>query len=709
MSGAIATAYVKLIPTFDKNLKTSIAGELGGVDGKSAGSKVGKLFSKGVESGTNGLKNALTSRFSAMSVAVGNIAARAVTGAFSAIGNSIDSAIKRVDTINNFPRIMEGMGIAAEASQASIKRLSEGIDGLPTALDDAVSGVQRFTAKNGDIERSTDYFLAVNNAIASGGASMEIQSSALEQLSQSYSKGKMDMMEWRSLQQAMPAQLNQIAKAMGTTADELGEGLRNGNISMDEFMDKIVELNEEGVDGLDSFAGQARKATAGIGTAMTNVQNRINKAVAGIIDAIGQENISGAINAFSAQFGKIGSIIGGTDSEGNVVGFVAGLKSGLEHAFDGWEPKFNIDWGELFENATEAAEKLGELLSGPLSELLKLSDSALATTSSALSSIGGKLSSVFGPFVEKIAPGLESISDGFSKFLAPIVDFIEGHGPAFDGMMERIYGHIDDMAPTLDSLAGHFNDLCTRLEPIGGPLGEAAAEVIGNLLSAIVGLGTLAVDILDAIVGSLDALLKAADDFANGAGDAFNWLVENMGAIPPGCEYAVWGLDNVTAAANKIPSDKTVTVEVNDQASSILNGIASKMASIGKGVIANVYSRVVGQAAGGFLSLHASGGFVTNGPTYLGRDRLGYGHIAGEAGREWIKKHADGTTSIIPIENRRYLKPYAQEIAGMIGGGASTVYNISISDFAINDDAEIRNATRDYLGVLMRKGAMNVG
>ena len=38
---------------------------------------------------------------------------------------------------------------------------------------------------------------------------------------------------------AMPAQLNQVAKAMGISTDELGGGLRGGTISMDDFMQKI--------------------------------------------------------------------------------------------------------------------------------------------------------------------------------------------------------------------------------------------------------------------------------------------------------------------------------------------------------------------------------------------------------------------------------------------------------------------------------------
>ena len=60
---------------------------------------------------------------------------------------------------------MSNLGIEAEGASKSIEALNKGIDGLPTTLDDAVSGVSRLVAKNKDIDKSTKYFLAMNDAI----------------------------------------------------------------------------------------------------------------------------------------------------------------------------------------------------------------------------------------------------------------------------------------------------------------------------------------------------------------------------------------------------------------------------------------------------------------------------------------------------------------------------------------------------------------
>lgn len=88
-----------------------------------------------------------------------------IMGALAGITAGLGTAVSRYDTIKNFPKVMSNLGIGAEDAKKSIDQLSKGIDGLPTALDDAVSGVSRLVAKNQDIDKSTKYFLAMNNAI----------------------------------------------------------------------------------------------------------------------------------------------------------------------------------------------------------------------------------------------------------------------------------------------------------------------------------------------------------------------------------------------------------------------------------------------------------------------------------------------------------------------------------------------------------------
>lgn len=278
--------------------------------------KIGELEAK-----TNGASKKTNSAFSGIglgAITLGNVLASGISKGVEAITNSLGDAVERLDVLNNYPKVMSNLGISTDQSQSSINKLSEKLQGLPTTLQDGAMAVQRFASANSNIEASTDMFLALNNAILAGGAPMQVQQSALEQLSQAYSKGKPDMMEWRTALMAMPAQLKQVAMAMKfTSSAQLGEALTNNKVSMQDLMKTIVDLNNRGVAGFQSFADQARNSTGGVGTSIVVLQTALVRGLTDIMNAIGQANISGfflgianAINAVVPYVIAIMKIIG---------------------------------------------------------------------------------------------------------------------------------------------------------------------------------------------------------------------------------------------------------------------------------------------------------------------------------------------------------------------------------------------------------------
>lgn len=242
---------------------------------------------KDVDSKLSGLSKSMggmTKKFVA-----GNLISKALASTFRTIANNTGDAIKRFDTMRNFPKVMKNLGVKSEDADASIKKLSTKLKGLPTALDTAAMSVQRLTSKNGDVKKSTNLFLAMNNAILAGGAPANLQAQAIEQLSQAYAKGKPDMMEWRSLMNAMPAQLKQVANAMGyADAEMLGMAVRakGGEKEFSRMMDTMMKMNTEGVKGFKSLEQQARDATGGISTSMVNAQTAIVRGLTNVITAI---------------------------------------------------------------------------------------------------------------------------------------------------------------------------------------------------------------------------------------------------------------------------------------------------------------------------------------------------------------------------------------------------------------------------------------
>lgn len=274
----------------------------------------------------------------------------------STILGNVDAAIKRVDTLSNYSRVMSNLGVGSVQANASVQKLSNKLIGLPTTLDDASGAVQRFTAVNGNISRSTDMFLALNNAILAGGASSEIQKSALEQLSQSYAKGKPDMFEWRSAMTAMPAQMKQVAEAMGfVNASALGEALRNGRVSMDQFMNTLMQLNTQGINGYQSFEEQAKNATGGIATSIANMRTAIVRCMSEVMNTIGQSNIAGFFtNIAKAINSCVPYVVAFTKVVMVAVGYLTAL-------FGGKSKKLSSSFGGVSNNAKKAAGNTGAL------------------------------------------------------------------------------------------------------------------------------------------------------------------------------------------------------------------------------------------------------------------------------------------------------------------------------------------------------------
>lgn len=238
-------------------------------------------------------------------MAVGQLAAMAFSKAVEMITKNIDGAIKRVDTLNNFPRVMENLGFSSAEARVEIKRLEQGVQGLPTSLDSIASAMQNIAPSAKNMSQATDIALALNNALLAGGKSMDLQSTAMEQFSQAISKGKPDMMEWRSLAVAMPGQLDQIAQSLGYGRGEwqkMATDVSEGRLQFDKVKEAIVNLNKDGLGELPNFAEQAKSATGGIQTAMANMETSITRGIANIIKSIGEENITEFITGVGKGF-----------------------------------------------------------------------------------------------------------------------------------------------------------------------------------------------------------------------------------------------------------------------------------------------------------------------------------------------------------------------------------------------------------------------
>ncbi|MDV3545200.1 tape measure protein [Leuconostoc falkenbergense] len=246
--------------------------------------------------------------------AVAGAATAVVSKALSVVTSNVGNAVDRFDTLNKYPVVMKALGYSTQDTGKSMKLLSNGIDGLPTSLNEITSAAQQFAPLTGSATSGAKAALALNDAFLASGASVADTSRGMQQYTQMLATGKVDMQSWRTLQETMPIALRKTANAFGFTGkaaeQDLYKALQSGSITIDDLNKKFVELDK----GQNGFATLARKNSVGIKTSFTNLGTAVTKGLAGTLTAID----NGLKNA------KLGGI----------ADLVNSMKGGINTAFD---------------------------------------------------------------------------------------------------------------------------------------------------------------------------------------------------------------------------------------------------------------------------------------------------------------------------------------------------------------------------------------
>ena len=412
--------------------------------------------------------------------AVAGVVSTVFEKAMDVVSSSIDSAVSRVDTMNNFPRVMEGLGYSADSAAASIQLMSDHLTGLPTRLDAMTTSVQKIVPTVKDVGKATDIMLSFNDALLAGGASTQVQEAALEQFSQVLAKGKPELEDWRSIQTAMPGQLDQVAQAMlgaGASSNDLYEAMKNGTVSIEDFEQAFIDLDQNGLDGFASFAEQAKTGTAGIATSFANLQNAVTKAVAKVIDAIGVENITTPIESART------AINGAADWLAGKVEWAKGI---LDKLGDGIDPSKFERLSNAFGAIGDGISSLGDGLQGAIDMFVESGDAA----------------QVLGDEIDAVSGFIENIADQAGEYLMPA---------------------LENAGEQLGLLGQAFQDAQVWLQPL--------ADYLGNILVAAV---IMVVDAFTLVVGVVTTVANAVTEFVNflmGVPASVQSFVDQVGAF----------------------------------------------------------------------------------------------------------------------------------------------------------------------------------
>lgn len=427
---------------------------------------------------------------------------------FSKVTSNIDGAVKRVDILNNFPKVMQNFNVSGLEASKMIKQLDIGVKGLPTSLNDIASLAQSFVPVTKNTEMATKTSLALNNALLAGGAVEQVRTAAMEQFRQALAKGRPEMEDWKALETAMPAQLQQTAKALGLGTGALsaysanGQGLykamKAGKITMDDFNNAMIKLNETGLGGFPSFAEQAKNATGGLQTSIANATTAITRGIGDIIQAIGTDVLGAAIGDSGKRFESVMKSIAGwiRDNHDAILKWVGVIKSNAIPTLTSFGAAMTAIKGlKIADSLTSESGKMRK----------KLTETFEDVSEKYLKMIGITDPSKYA--LSKLKP-LQKVSLGIRTVTKLIT------GVSFGPVAAGVIGVVS----ALTFLQAKFNIFGKLGKLIGDGLGKLK-EVAGPAISA--GLKTL---------GSIiDGVGKAIGGFASGIASGFGGVAKTVG------------------------------------------------------------------------------------------------------------------------------------------------------------------------------------
>ncbi len=272
-------------------------------------SAVDKNFSSTMKNADSSMNNLDSStqktNTSILDIAKGIGVFKLIDNAIGLVTSSLGGAIDRFDTLNKYPVVMQALGYSTDDVDKSMNKLTNGIDGLPTSLDEIVSSAQQLAISTGDLQTGTDTAIALNNAFLASGASAADASRGAQQYQQMLSKGEVDLQSWRSLLETMPIAMDKVSKSFSdqgvNSANDLYAALKKGDITFEDFNSRLIELNE----GVGGFAELAKKNSSGIRTSFANIKTAVVKGLANVITAIDEGMQNAGLGSIAENFDKI--------------------------------------------------------------------------------------------------------------------------------------------------------------------------------------------------------------------------------------------------------------------------------------------------------------------------------------------------------------------------------------------------------------------
>ena len=544
----------------------------------------------------------------AMGSFIGAIGATVVGKAFSLITNNVQGAITRIDTLTNATRNFQNMGVKTSVVNTQMNNLKNAINGLPTSLDSAVSGVQLLTSSlNGNMPQSVSVFKALNDGILGFGGTTEQVTNSITQLSQAFSNGKIDAETWNSLiDSGLGPTLNAMAKQMGITTGALKSGLSDGSISVSQFNDALVNLDKNGGGGIASLSKIVQDSTSGIGTSIANAKTAVTRGVADMITAINNGLKSLDITTPLGKITGIGSII---SQLGTVVEQTfRAIGQAIPQAFSGLSGVISslVGSGNQIQTlfATILTTISGVLGTMDFSALTNLAQAILPALKSGFQTFLGyvtpaiqpllnafvNLWNAIQPIVNVIASSLMPVFQILGAFLGGFVsgvmgalttafNVLAGVARVLTPVIQFVGSVIQALAPIFVTVAGFIGQLMGQFAGFNGVLG-VVGKVVSSVFSGIIGFGSRLFGSLSGVFNNIAngfrIMGSGLGSVGSGISNTFSSIIGFAGRMVSGIIGAVSGVAGRIAShfSGVFGAISRAIGNVTDIGANIVNGIA---------------------------------------------------------------------------------------------------------------------------------------
>lgn len=385
---------------------------------------------------------------------------------FRTLSGAVSQAFDRIDTMEQFERVMTTMTGSSEKAEETLAKVNETVKGTAFGLDTAASAVQNFVTSGIEVDDATRYFESWGDAVAfyTKGTSQDLES-VTDALSKMATRGKVDMEQLGRIMEAGIPAMDIYAEAMGISTEEVADQMRKGKLEAGQFMEVMDEALANGTIKFPALAGAAKEAGASWQGSFDNMKAAVARGVTNIIENIdkmlednGLPNMREMVSEFGKTFENVLTFIG--ESIPTVVEFLKGFAQTNEEVFGGVRDTifevFSTVWGYIQEVWQFIMELWNEY--GP--QLTELSETYFGIIKENVQFAFETIWSIIQTIMDLVVPYIKDVLERITKFWDENGETIM---QAVDNAFTFIKGVIDFIMPIVVGIIEGAWDIITAV------------------------------------------------------------------------------------------------------------------------------------------------------------------------------------------------------------------------------------------------------